>query len=188
MGMAEELPELGFGESVEDNNASKLIGGRLGFVIAPRAEIDVSAMVADWGEAGTAPNAGKALGFWGVNAAAEFRIGRAELRTEWMRLAIDIEEVDTLAMTSTLKTVKRWGGYVQATYRLGAWEPVVRFGLVEPNVAEPEARLTQYGFGLNYYLTPSISVMAAFELNRDEFDVGADRKNNRALVHWAFGF
>lgn len=181
-------PDLGFGESVEDNNGDKMIGGRLGLVLAPQLEINLSALRAEWGHATTRPNVDRGLRFWGFNAAADIRVGPLELRSEWVRLAVDEEEIDTLAMTSEIESVNKWGGYVQAAYRVAAWEPVVRFSLVDPSDHDPRDRLTQYGFGLNYYLTPSISVMAAFELNRDRFDAGSDLENNRFLVHWAFGF
>ena len=187
-GMAKAVPHLTFGESVEDNNADKMIGARAGVVFAPTAEIDLSAMRASYGRAQVTPNAGRGLTFYGLNAAAEFRRGRAELRTEWMYLGVDAEVVDTVAMTSLVERVKRWGGYVQASTRIGSWEPVLRFSRVDPDTKMSDDELTQYGFGLNYYIAPSISIMAAFELNRDRFNGGADLPNNRALVHWAFGF
>lgn len=182
-----EIPELAFGETVADNNNNKMLGGRVGFV-APNFEINVSTIWSQWGKSEFEPFAETPLVFWGYNGAADVRVGSLEVRGEWLRLFLDAEEVDTATMTSTVETVKRWGGYAQASYRLGDWEPVVRFSLVEPNEGAANDRLYQYGLGLNYWITPSIAVMGAFELNRDKFDMGSDLKNNRVLMHWAFGF
>lgn len=165
-----------------------MFGGRFGVVVAPNWEVDVSAMRADWGAGAVTPNVSRGLGFWAYNGAAELQRGSFLFRTEWLRSGVETEVVDTVAMTSTVETVKRWGGYAQASVRIGDWEPVFRFCHVHANEAEPDDQLTQYGFGLNYYITPSISIMGAFELNRDRFDMGNDLSNNRFLVHWAFGF
>ena len=187
-GMAGGAPAVVFGESAQDNNGDKMVGGRAGLVLAPNAEIDISAIRASYGDAQVAPNTGKRLGLYGLDAAGEFRRGRVGVRSEWLYVGVDAEEIDTLAMTSMIRPLKRWGGYVQASARVGDWEPVLRFSYVEPDTRMADDELTQYGVGLNYYITPSISIMAAFELNRDRFEAGRDLTNNRALIHWAFGF
>ena len=43
----------------------------------------------------------------------------------------------------------------------------------------------QAGFGLDYWFSPSIALMAGYELNRED-DLQID--NDRVIVHIAFGF
>jgi len=186
-GMAEERPEFAFGEFTGDDNDAKMFGGRVGLVLAPHFEVDVSALRSKWGEGMTGPTAGESLFFTGYDVAAEYRpIPGLELRTEWVWLRTDVE--DTTGTTPTIETVPQFGAYAQVSYRYGAWEPVFRLGLVNSDQDETDTRLTQYGFGLNYWLWPSVSVAAGFELNRDHFNAGSDLPNNRFLARWAFGF
>lgn len=181
------LPEFGFGEFSQDNNDNKMIGGRVGLVLAPDLEIDVSALWSRWGAGEVGVNEGHPLHYNGYNLAAEYRPwSHLELRTEWAWLRTDVEEVEETA--SIIETLRGFGGYAQAAYRVGAWEPVFRFSLVDQNQDMADDQLTQYGFGLNYWFSPSVAIMAGFEVNRDKFDDGADLPNDRFLIHWAFGF
>ena len=43
----------------------------------------------------------------------------------------------------------------------------------------------QAGFGLDYWFGPSISLMAGYELNRED---GTEVENDRLVAHIAFGF
>lgn len=181
------LPMLTFGEFASDNNSNKMLGGRLGLVLAPRFEVNVSGLSAKWGEAEAQQNAGKGLSFWGYNLAVNYWVAHFELRAEGFRTGTQIEQVLS-GGAFEIATVRRWGGYAQASYRKGSWEPTVRFSLVEPNEDQPSDRLTQYGVGLNYWFSPSIAVMAAYEVNRDKLDQGRDLPNDRLMFHWAFGF
>jgi len=187
--MGRERPDFAFGAFSGDNNNAKMVGGRVGLVLAPGFELDLSALRSKWGEGEMTPNLGTSLFLTGYNVAAEYRpVAALELRTEWMWLRTGVEHMDTTTSTSEIETQPQFGGYAQAALRQGAWEPVLRLGLVNINQAEENERLTQYGVGLNYWLSPSVAVMAAFELNRDHFNNGADMPNNRFLIHWAFGF
>jgi hypothetical protein len=177
-------PELAFGATGTDNNGTKMVGGRLGLVLAPTFEVDVSAL---WSRYGRGEETGAPLPFVGVNLAAEYRPSpRLELRSEWMWLRIDVEAIED--GVGHVETIPQVGGYVQAAYRAGPWEPVTRLALVDQRQGRGNDRLTQYGLGLNYWLSPSVALMAAVEINRDALLDGADLKNDRVLLHWAFGF
>ena len=43
----------------------------------------------------------------------------------------------------------------------------------------------QAGFGLDYWFSPSIALMAGYEVNRED---GLEIDNDRVIVHIAFGF
>ena len=43
----------------------------------------------------------------------------------------------------------------------------------------------QAGFGLDYWFSPAIAVMGAYELNREN---GVEIDNDRVIIHLAFGF
>jgi hypothetical protein len=43
----------------------------------------------------------------------------------------------------------------------------------------------QAGLGLDYWFNPSIAVMGAYEINRED---GPELDNDRFVVHVAFGF
>ncbi len=176
-------PAFDFGGASGDGNDSKMVGGRAGLVLAPDFEVDVSALYARWGR-GLAT--GRGLAFRGYNAAAQYRKRHLEVRTEWLWLRTDVER--GAGSGARVATVDQVGGYGQVAYRTGAWEPVLRFGLVDQDTDAMNDRLTQYGAGLNYWLTSSSALKAAFEINRDRYDGGRDLANNRLLVTWALGF
>lgn len=186
-GMEEGRPEFGFGQWTGDNNDNKMLGGRIGLVLAPQFELDISALHAKWAEGDSTTILGNSLYFSGLNLAAEYRpVPALELRTEWMWLRTDVE--DMTGTSPMVVTIPQVGGYAQAAYRSGPWEPVARFALVNANEDEQNESLTQYGIGLDYWFSPSMAIMAAFELNKDHYDDGSDLPNNRVLIHWAFGF
>jgi hypothetical protein len=41
------------------------------------------------------------------------------------------------------------------------------------------------GVGLDYWFAPSIALMAAYEINREQ---GIELDNDRFIIHFAFGF
>ena len=44
---------------------------------------------------------------------------------------------------------------------------------------------TQAAFGIDYWISPSIAVMAGYEINREK---GPEVDNDRLVAHLAFGF
>ena len=82
----------------------------------------------------------------------------------------------------------RDGLYGQGAYRWKQFEPVVRWTQVfntSTDGVETIDGASQLGFGLSYWFTPSMALMAAYELNREN---GLEVDNDRFLAHVAFGF
>lgn len=194
------LPEFEFGESGADNNDDKLVGARVGWVIAPAFELAVSLMTGAYDDA-----AEQRLTGW--NVAAEYRRGRTELRGEILGLRYDVEaphaeepmatagpltvaaDVAGVEEEEKLVTATAAGYYVQAARRIGPWEAVLRWTQmldVKAEGFEPRKGYTQIGFGLNYWFAPHIALMAGYEINRASGEGAAIP--DRLVVHWSFGF
>lgn len=171
----EEVPEMEFPASSSDNNTGKLLGGRLDVALPPWFEVNFSYFNGDYDD-------NNVLDFTGLNVAAEFRRMNFELRGEYVQTRQEIEQV------TGFPVVKREGFYGQASYRFGSWEPVVRWTQVfdtSLDGAVTDQGAWQAGFGLDYWFSPSIALMAAFELNRER---GTEVDNDRIIAHIAYGF
>ena len=171
----EAIPELDFPASSSDNNTNKLIGGRLDIALPPWAEVNFSYFNGDYDE-------NNVLDFTGWDVAGEYRLTNVELRGEYVQTR---QEIETL---TGFTTVRRHGFYAQAAYRRGAWEPVFRWTQVFDDKLEGqvvEEGVWQAAFGLDYWFSPSIALMAGFELNRED---GPELDNDRFVVHVAYGF
>lgn len=171
----EEIPELEFPASSGDNNTGKLFGGRLDLALPPWAEVNLSYFNGDYDE-------DDVLDLTGWNVAGELRAANLEVRGEYVQTRQEIE------LLTGFPTVRRHGFYAQAAYRTGAFEPVFRWTQVF-DATQDGTELTQgawqAGFGLDYWLSPSIAVMAGFELNKEK---GTEIDNDRFVLHMAFGF
>lgn len=164
---------LSFGNSSEDNNTNKMVGGRAALRVVPALDFLVSGATAKYDSLNQ-------LGFTVLSAAASFQRGPLTLRGEFLRTSLDVR--DTL--TATVAAKQRSGFYVQGSLRVRAWEPVLRFALMNTEGIPDEGR-SQVGVGLNCWLNSSTAVMAGFELNGER---GPAIDNNRFLIHWSFGF
>ncbi len=125
---------------------------------------------------------GDVLDLTGWNVAAEFRASNLELRGEYVQTR---QEVETL---TGFPTLVRHGFYAQLAYRWRAWEPLFRWTQVSDaklGGAVQSEGAWQAGFGLDYWLNPSIALMAAYEVNRED---GLEIDNDRIVIHVAFGF
>jgi hypothetical protein len=174
-GDPDEPAELEFLSSSRDNNTNKMLGGRLDIALPPWFEVNVSLMNGDYDD-------NNVLDYTGINLAGELRAAGFEFRGEYIQTR---QEIETL---TGFPTVKRHGVYAQLTYRVGPFEPVVRwtqvFGTRENGtVADDGAR--QAGLALDYWFNPSIAFMVGYEINRED---GAELDNNRLVTHIAFGF
>ena len=176
------FPEFQFGKSSADINKDKMVGGRLGWVVAPNFEMDVSGMTGAFDDEGSRLS--------GLNVAAEFRRGATELRGEGFALWYDVEGPGTGGESHEegATTPGNTGGfYLQASHRRGAWEPVARWTQRVRTAAEGYENadgFTQLGFGLNYWFSPAIALMASYEIN----DSANSNVPDRFLTHWSFGF
>jgi hypothetical protein len=172
---AEEVAEIVFPSSSEDNNTDKMVGGRLDIGLPPHFELNVSYMNGDYDE-------NNVLDLTGWNVAGEFRVQNVEVRGEYVQTRQEIEE------PSGFPTLRRHGFYAQAAYRFGAWEPVFRWTQVFDSQLDGATQALgawQAGFGLDYWITPSVALMGGYELNKEK---GSELDNNRFIVHIAYGF
>ncbi len=167
--------ELEFPASSGDNNTDKMVGARLDVALPPWAEVNFSYLNGDYDPVNV-------LDLTGWNVAAEFRASNLELRGEYVQTR---QEVETL---TGFPTLVRHGFYAQLAYRWRAWEPLFRWTQVSDaklgGTVQSEGAW-QAGFGLDYWLNPSIALMAGYEVNRED---GLEIDNDRIVIHVAFGF
>ena len=170
-----EAPEFEFPASSSDNNTGKMPGLRVDIALPPWFEVNGSFLNGDYDPEGF-------LDFTGWNLAAEFRHQAFELRGEYMQVRQEVEALEGF------QTLQRHGFYAQAAYRIGPWEPVLRWTQVfdeqldGTRVAEGA---WQAGFGLDYWFSSSVALMAGYEMNRES---GVELDNDRVVVHVAFGY
>lgn len=171
--------EFAFGEETTDLSDDKMVGGRIGWVAAPAFEVDVSGMTGEYNEHGARLDA--------LNLSAEVRAAGAELRGELVGVWYDVEaESEGEAIEEVVRTVRTGGFYVQASRRFGRWEPVLRwtkaFDATGDGLISTDG-YRQFSLGLDYWLSPSIAIMAGYEIN-DANEAAPDR----FVIHWSFGF
>ncbi len=179
------IPEFQFGEDVTDINNDKMLGGRLALVLAPSFEIDLSGFTGEFDDDGSRLNA--------YNVAAEYRFGSTEFRGEGFIMRYDFGEAEDHDDGATDEhaervTAETGGFYVQASHRIGPWEPIIRWTRRSDATAatfDTDAGYSQLTFGLDYWFAPSIALMAGLELNDSR---SHEEVPNRFVVHWAFGF
>lgn len=168
--------EVEFPASSEDNNKNKMVGGRLDFAHQQHAELNLSAFTGKYDDAGK-------LSFTGYNVAGSVHWRSFEARGEYLQTRQEMEE-----LPGEVVTLRKRGYYAQGAYRVGAWEPVVRFTQVfdaeVEDVVETEGAW-QLGLGLDYWISPSIAIMAGYEINNEK---GPELDNDRVVVHLSFGF
>lgn len=168
-------PEFEFPASSGDNNTGKMPGFRVDIALPPWVEVNGSFLNGDYDDEGV-------LDFTAWNVAAELRYAGFEARGEYLQVRQEFETPEGFP------TVRRQGFYAQASYRTGPWEPVVRWTQVfddKVNGATVSEGAWQAGFSLDYWFSPSVALMAGYELNRED---GIELENDRFLVHIAFGY
>lgn len=164
-----------FPASSEDNNENKMFGGRLDFAHQQHAELNLSAFTGKYDDAGE-------FDFTGYNVAGSVHWRGFEARGEYLQTRQEMEEMGEVV------TLRKHGYYTQGAYRLGTWEPVVRFTQVlDAKIGDmvEEEGAWQLGLGLDYWISPSIAVMAGYEINNEK---GPELDNDRVVVHLSFGF
>lgn len=165
--------ELEFSENFTDLNSNKAVGGRIGILPVWNIELGASLMYAD---------VGSDIDVFLLGLDGELHYRGFELRGEFIRLQHDEgEEGDD---------EDRNGFYVQGAWRvsditlanpkiqnfINRLEPVVRYGRVY-RLGED---LSQFAFGINYWIMPSVPFKIAYQLNEGQSD--------NFLVQLAFGF
>lgn len=166
-----DIPDVGYGVSFSDNNSNKMVGARVGYVRAPALELYVSGFHAMY-------DAESYLDMQGFALTAQTRRWGFELLAEGAFLRQEFATGET-----TFKTVETPGYYVEASRRIGSFEPVVRWSQLldgEVDGTAVTAGLDQLALGLNYWVAPMVPLKVAYLVDPD-FD-------DRVLVQWAFGF
>lgn len=148
---------LRFGKSVDSNRLSPTLGGRLGFLPVPNAEIGLSYMGGKITNA--TDNANRQ--FRTVSLDAEYRLRGFEARGEYIDLTHDLDDGDS---------VKSRGWYAQLSSRLSfmnpslqAFEGVLRYGNVRRGqMLGNFQNVNETSLGINYYHSPFIKSALSF--------------------------
>jgi hypothetical protein len=163
-------PQVALGVSFGDNNKNKMLGGRLGLVNGGGFEFYASGFHSMYDD-------GDYLDYYAAAVSAEWRKAGLELRGEAARVWQEFQEA------GSYDTLIRSGHYLQGSYRIGSWEPVVRWGRLY--AAEVDAGTVQDGhnevaLGFVYWFNPTLPMKVAWEYHQNRTDEFA--------VQWAFGF
>jgi hypothetical protein len=121
---------------------------------------------------------GSFLDYSGLAFSVESRTRGFELRGEGAFTWQEFETAD-----GGFETVESPGYYVQASRRIEAFEPVVRWSqLLDARVRDQTARpgTRELMLGVNYWLAPSVPVKIAYGVHPDADD--------QLHLAWAFGF
>lgn len=172
---ASDAPPLAYGSNYEDNNADKMVGLRFRAVSAGGLTVQASGYRAAWDEAGDLGISGANLSVvWAPRSGAQPMF---ELRGEGTFLHQEYLH------HGAVESVDFGGHYLQVSRRLGDFEPVVRWSRLPRAVAGHGPlveRRRQLAFGLNYWISPSVPVKAAYHWERDRPDA--------FFIEWAVGF
>lgn len=163
-------PQIALGVAFADNNKNKMLGGRIGVVRGGNFEIYASGFHSMYDDESY-------LDLYAGAVSAEWRWRGLELRAEGARVWQEFQELDQF------DTLVRAGFYTQAAYRLGSWEPVVRWGRLNDATVDGgtvRAGHNEVAFGIVYWVDPTLPLKAAWEIHEDRKDEFA--------VQWAFGF
>ena len=181
-------------KTFEDINDNKAVGGRVGFFPIPQLEVGYGFEVANAGASGTAFGDVRAVArtvdLNYVRASAR-RKGTLDFRTQWAWLNIDNPNAGVLTFDN-----KREGAYAQLAYRpsklagfIKEMEFVGRYDWLDlPRFAPNNADEQRWTLGLNYWLTASVVLKAAYEFG-DRKEPGHAKENiNAFLLQTAIGF
>ncbi|GIV80373.1 MAG: hypothetical protein KatS3mg050_4767 [Litorilinea sp.] len=196
-----EPGDLAFGGDFADNNEDKMVGGRVGFGIAPYFEINVSGMTGAYDRAGDLRFS--ALGLHLEGRHKSFTIHGEFMQTWQDRAAEDVHNEGSItpslpaktrsqALAATLneapsETLVRRGYWVQSGYRWGKWQPLVRWTQFFASDLDGETAVEagrQLALGLDYWFEPTLVLKVEYLINDEEHSVD----NNRLALQLAFGF
>lgn len=165
-----EIPQVGYGTNYADNNANKMMGGRLRLMNRRNLMVHLAGFYATYDAAGR-------LGITGANLSVKWQPAPFDLRGEGILLWQEFSH------HTAAETARKGGYYLQLTRRFGAYEPVVRWSHLPATHLEEtrvQAERRRLAVGLNYWITPSIPVKAAYQWALDG--------PNGVRLQWAFGF
>ncbi len=172
-----DAPQLGYGGNFEDNNSDKMVGLQLRAISAGGLTLQASGFRAAYDPAGD-------FGVKGLNLSLIWTAGmRARplfaFRGEGILLSQEYEGHEP----GEVESVDYGGYYLQLSRRIHGFEPVVRWSHL-PRVVAGEGPLVhrrrQLAVGLNYWISPSVPVKLAYNIERDGTD--------GLFFEWAVGF
>lgn len=164
-------PQLAWGVSFTDNNKNKMVGGRVGLVKGSSFEGYVSGFHAKY-------DPDQLFDVWATALSLQWRHNGTQVLAEGTLLAQDFED-DTGAFTTQDR--KAW--YAEVSHRVGAWEPVVRYGYIADATvdgASVSGNMRTVTAGIDYWFAPMIPLKVAL--------VFPEGLKTRLAVQWAFGF
>lgn len=155
-----QIPTIAYGINHHDNNAGKMIGGRMTLMSRRSARIHLAGWHAAYDETGD-------LGTQAGNVSLLLQPGSWDVRGEAVLIRQEIHGHEGE------ESFTKGSYYLQASRRFGPFEPVVRWAHL------PEARFgtqavahsrRQLAVGLNYWFRPSLPLKLAYELELDRAD------------------
>ncbi len=182
-GVDEGPVDLAFGNNSADNNQNKLVGGRVGYSIAPYFEVNVSGMTGAYDDTGDLQFSAMAVHLEARHR--QFTVHSEIIQTwqEFLPLAADPGK----ALANHIETLSRNGYWVQLAYRTGKWQPVVRWsqlfkGKVAGETVVEDGR--QLALGIDYWFEPTLALKTEYLINDESVDIA----NNRLAIQLAFAF
>lgn len=166
---------LAYGSNYEDNNSDKMLGLRLRAVSMAGVTVQGSGFRAAYDDAGDLMVRGANLSVaWtprlGSDPLFHLRVEGTLLRQDYVH-------------HGSKHTVESSGYYTQLSRAINSLEPVIRWSFLPEAIAGHGAlvqKRRQLAVGLNYWMSPSVPIKAAYHWELD----GADA----LAVEWALGF
>lgn len=190
---ASSAGELAF-SNTNDNNNNKAFGFRVGVLPIPELEAAYSLETSRVGSSGSVFSGVDAL-LQGIDVSyiwdSKLLKGGVDLRSEW--IWSDVDKADYGTSGGRFEN-KRSAWYLQLAYRpskasvqlLKNFEPVLRFDKIDqPSFAPSNVDEERWTMGLNYWLTPSAVLKAAYQRS-DKKEGSADE--DTVLLQAAMGF
>ncbi len=174
---ASDAPALGYGGNFEDNNSDKMVGLQFRGVSAGGLTLQGSGFRAAYDPTGELSVKGLNLSLIWAPGSGTQRL--FDFRGEGILLNQEYENHELEAVES----VNYGGYYLQLSRRIDAFEPVIRWSHL-PEAIAGEGPVVhgrrQLAVGLNYWLSPSVPVKAAYNIEPDGTD--------SFFIEWAVGF
>lgn len=172
---APDAPRLTYGSNYEDNNSDKMTGLQFRAVSAGGLTLQASGFRAAYDDAGD-------LGIRGLNASAIWAPRAGPLRLFDVRGEGVLLRQEYLHHEET-ETVRYGGYYLQVSRRIRSFQPVVRWSHLPEAIAGHGPlveRRRELALGVNYWISPSVPVKAAYQWALDGTD--------GLFIEWAVGF
>lgn len=172
-----DAPHLGYGASFEDNNSNKEVGGMLRLIGPSGITVQGSGFTAKY-------DAASDYGVYALNLSLQWEPGSPEQPLFLFRSEGTLLGEQYLNPDSGKKDTANSGGYyAQLSRRVGSFEPIARWSqlpqtVVGQGILVQERR--QLALGLDYWLSPSVPLKAAYQIELDGTD--------SILLQWVMGF